>query len=344
LVTLSCRCGDCFRLPEKAALQQIEIMKKLFFFFPVLVLNLLLMAQTLEGVDSSHFVIWPTITPAVANQTLPKPEIKTITLTNGLALEYAEQGDEAGTPVIFLHGYSDSWRSWETVMPHLPSSLHVFALSQRGHGNSSKPATSYHPQDFAADVAAFMKLKGLKEAVIAGHSMGATITQCFAVNYPVMAKAVVLVASLAAYDKPVITEFKKMIDDLKDPVDSAFVTEFQKSTILRPTPGMSLDTIVAESRKLPVHVWKGVAVGWKVSDFRKALPAYTKPALIVWGDKDSYCSLEDQETLRKALKKSTLKIYEDVGHALHWEVPERFAGDLVQFVQSLPSETGLAKQ
>lgn len=139
-----------------------------------------------------------------------------------------------------------------------------------------------------------------------------------------MAKGVVLVASFADYSRPVITEFKAVIDALADPVDSTFVAEFQKSTITQPMPGLSLDSVVAESRKLPAHVWKGVAAGWKVSDFRKALLAYTKPALIVWGDKDAYCPLTDQYALRKALKGSTLAVYNGIGHALHWEVPERF--------------------
>ena len=38
--------------------------------------------------------------------------------------------------MLLLHGVSDSWRSFEPVLPHLPASLHAFALSQRGHGDS----------------------------------------------------------------------------------------------------------------------------------------------------------------------------------------------------------------
>jgi alpha-beta hydrolase superfamily lysophospholipase len=57
----------------------------------------------------------------------------------------------AGVPVILLHGITDSWRSFEPVLPHLPASIRAFALSQRGHGDSERPAAGYHPRDFAAD-------------------------------------------------------------------------------------------------------------------------------------------------------------------------------------------------
>ena len=61
-------------------------------------------------------------------------------LPTGVTLSYVEQGDPSGTPVILLHGITDSRRSFETMMPGLPRSLRVFAISQRGHGDSSKPA------------------------------------------------------------------------------------------------------------------------------------------------------------------------------------------------------------
>ena len=63
---------------------------------------------------------------------------KRIKLATGVELAYVEQGDPAGVPVIFLHGITDSWHSFEPVLPHL----------------SEHPAAGYWPQNFAADVAA----------------------------------------------------------------------------------------------------------------------------------------------------------------------------------------------
>ena len=100
------------------------------------------------------------------------PPVKSLELPGRTKLEYVEQGDPSGVPVVLLHGYSDSWRSFEPVLPHLPKSLRVFSLSQRGHGNSGRPEQGYRTEDFANDVRAFMDTLGLERAIVVGHSMG----------------------------------------------------------------------------------------------------------------------------------------------------------------------------
>jgi pimeloyl-ACP methyl ester carboxylesterase len=61
------------------------------------------------------------------------------------------------------------------------------------------------------------------------------------------------------------------------------------------------------------------------------------PTLIFWGDKDSIFHREDQDMLLKTIPHATLKVFPDTGHALHWERPERFAKDLLQFIASPPA-------
>ena len=265
----------------------------------------------------------------------PDFNVKKIKLSTGVQLEYAEQGDPGGIPVIMLHGFTDSWQSFAPVLPYLPGSIHVFALSQRGHGNSSKKATSYKAEDFAKDVAAFIKEKHIGPAIIVGHSMGSTNAQCFAAHYPKLTRVLILVGSFAGFDKPMIHEFKTVIDGLKDPVDSTFIVEFQKSTLTKPVSPERFQVIVEESLKVPAHVWKGVAAGWASAGYLNALQNFDKPVLIIWGDKDAYCPKEDQFLLNKALSNSTLIVYEGTGHANHWEEPERFANDLIDFVLKL---------
>ncbi len=83
-------------------------------------------------------------------------EDRYVDLPTGVRLNYVERGDPRGTPVVLLHGYTDSRRSYDRVLPLLPSSFHVFAVTHRGHGDSSKPDAGYLPSDFAADLAAFL--------------------------------------------------------------------------------------------------------------------------------------------------------------------------------------------
>jgi non-heme chloroperoxidase len=84
------------------------------------------------------------------------PIVKVLDLPNQVKLPYVEQGNQSGFPLIFLHGYADSWHSFERVLPHLPNYIHTFALTQRGHGDASRPITGYRIHDFVADLLAFM--------------------------------------------------------------------------------------------------------------------------------------------------------------------------------------------
>ncbi|HTV21071.1 MAG TPA: alpha/beta fold hydrolase, partial [Polyangiaceae bacterium] len=71
------------------------------------------------------------------------PSLHRVQLSTGVELEYLEQGAPNGTPVVFLHGFTDSHRSFDRNLPSFPRRFHVFALDQRGHGNSSKPECCY---------------------------------------------------------------------------------------------------------------------------------------------------------------------------------------------------------
>jgi pimeloyl-ACP methyl ester carboxylesterase len=77
---------------------------------------------------------------------------KSAELANGLRLSYAEKGANLGTPLILLPGIADSWRIFEPLLAELPENVHVYALSQRGHGDSDRPTTGYRTRDFAENL------------------------------------------------------------------------------------------------------------------------------------------------------------------------------------------------
>lgn len=261
---------------------------------------------------------------------------KMITLPSGVRLEYAEQGSASGIPVIFLHGYTDSWQSFNQVLPLLPESIHAYSVSQRGHGDSDRPKKGYNPGDFALDLADFMQELQIGPAIIVGHSMGATVAQRFALDYPYMIKALVLISSFASFKtNPGISELQGIIAKIEDPIDSGFVYEFQKSTLFRPLEPAVLRTYVHESLKVPADVWKAAAEESLSVDYSKELEELNIPVLIIWGDKDSFCPESDQHILAKAIKRSTLIIYNGVGHAIHWEDPERFTKDMLGFIDKI---------
>jgi non-heme chloroperoxidase len=173
----------------------------------------------------------------LSNQIVPH----TITLSNGVNLEYVEKGNKDATAVIFLHGFSDSWHSFETVMKMLPPDFHLVSLSQRGHGNSSKPNVGYHPKDFANDLSLFINEKKLGASIIVGHSMGGYVAQQFAVSYPGLTKALVLIDTDAYFaDNPGFTDFTDEILKFERPVDYSFARDFQLSTLSKPLDSLQL--------------------------------------------------------------------------------------------------------
>ncbi|NOT56634.1 MAG: alpha/beta hydrolase [Deltaproteobacteria bacterium] len=267
---------------------------------------------------------------------------KSIALPTGVTLSYVEQGDPNGVPVILLHGVTDSWRSFELVLPYLPPRIHAFALSQRGHGDTDRPMTGYGFRDFAADVAAFMDTLQLHTAVVLGHSMGSGVAQRFALAYPERLSGVVLVGSFATLPtNPVVREFwDTVVSTLRDPIEPRLVREFQQSTLARPVPAAFFETVVNESLKVPARVWRATFTTFLQEDWAGELRKITAPTLIVWGDQDVFCPRGDQDLLVTAIADSRLRIYPNAGHAPHWEEPERFANEVITFIAWLAASSG----
>jgi pimeloyl-ACP methyl ester carboxylesterase len=261
---------------------------------------------------------------------------RSVEVAAGLRLPYVEQGDPAGLPVLFLHGYTDSWRSFAGLLPCLPQSLRAIALTQRGHGDADRPRTGYAPGDFAADLARFMDALGIGTAVIAGHSMGGTIARRFALDYPDRTRGVTLLGAFATFrDNPEVRGLWKAIQCLLDPVPPRFAREFQESTLARPVHPAFLAAVIAESLKLPAPVWRAVLAGLLEHDFQPEPGAIAAPTLVVWGDQDRFVPRADQEALVAGSTRARLLVYSGAGHAFHWEDPARFAADLAAFCASL---------
>lgn len=255
-----------------------------------------------------------------------------ITLRNGVRLDHAEAGEGFAPPVLLLHGFSDSWRSFEPVLPLLPHGLRALVPSFRGHGGSDRPAAGYGPGHLAADIAAFMDALGLPKAVVVGHSMGGSVALRLAIEHPGRVAGLVLVGARASWrGHPDLLPLARQIDALRDPVDPAFVRDFQESTIAGPVPPGLLDTVVAESLRLPARVWRAaMREGVLGADDEGRLGRVAAPTLLLCGDRDGLAA-DAQALLAAGIRGARRVTYAGVGHALHWEQPQRFAKDLAAF-------------
>src|SRR5215212_7125868 len=127
---------------------------------------------------------------------VPQLRFATTRLRTGPQVHYAEQGDPDGEPLVFVHGYPDSWYSFSRLLPLLaPARWHAYAFDQRGFGDSQRPAGGYTPDDFAADVVAFLDAVGVARATLVGHSMGSFIARRVAETHPERVARLVLIGS-----------------------------------------------------------------------------------------------------------------------------------------------------
>ena|SRR5215203_156727 len=262
-----------------------------------------------------------------------------VSLSTGVGMEYVEHGPLDGLPVVFLHGVTDSWRSFERVLPLLPPSIHGYAISARGHGDSSRPVRGYLLSDMSTDLRAFMDAVGIERAVIVGHSMGAMVAQQFVVDHRDRVSGLVLMGAFATlFQDPGLTDFyRSAIVPLADPIDAAFAREWQQSTVARPVASDYLETVVAETLKVPARIWREAFEGFlNTPDFSADLALAPVSTLVLWGDKDTYATREHQNRLASVIPGAKLLIYEGAGHALHWEDPAEFAKELVTFITTMP--------
>jgi non-heme chloroperoxidase len=254
-------------------------------------------------------------------------------LPDGRQIEYVEQGRRSGTSLLMLHGITDTWRSFEPVLPWLPVDWHAVAISQRGHGGSDA-AASYRTRDFAADAAAVVRALDLAPCVVVGHSMGAVNALRFAIDHPGLVRAVVAAGAFASFgDKPPLVDF--IVDDvltLGDTVPRPLAEQFQRDTIAGPVAPGLIETMVDECLRTPAATWKAAFAGLLEDDFGAELARIDAPVLLPWGDADVFAPESDQQRLQQVLPRASRVVFRGIGHALHWEQPERFAAELLRFV------------
>jgi pimeloyl-ACP methyl ester carboxylesterase len=257
-------------------------------------------------------------------------------LKSGLTLNYVVQGDPKGPPIVLLHGVGDSWHSWELVLPHLPKTFRVYAVTLRGHGLTDHPASGYTRADFAGDVTQFLAELDLRDVRLVGHSLGSFVAQeVVETDDAGRVSRLVLVGSGPGgpRDPAVTSGLRDLFASLRDPIDETFARDFQSGTAYQPLPPAFLETMIGEVRRVPARVWNELASHLADATAVERLARIRVPTLLLWGDKDGMLTRADQDGLLAGIKGSKLVVYANTGHALHWEEPVRFAQDLAAFAR-----------
>ncbi len=272
---------------------------------------------------------------------------QSIALPDGETLAYLTMGDPAGTPVVLIHGYTDSARDWVPLIPYLAPRLRLILVDLRGHGRSGKPECCYTRLDFAYDIKLLLDALQVGRADIVGHSMGSFIAQTFAEFWPQRTGRVVLISSSggrrpgAAPPAPKL-DYVAAIRRLKEPIDpdSKFMIEWWSS----PTP-VDPDFLRRQRQDaaaIPLRVWlavldQGLLDDLDHGDLQRTLPRLKAPVLLIWGSADPIMDEGSRATLREALPQAQVKIFPGLGHNPFWEQPAKCAGVINEFLAAVVS-------
>jgi pimeloyl-ACP methyl ester carboxylesterase len=262
----------------------------------------------------------------------PSPRLAHLRLPSGTRLHYAESGNPGGTPVLFIHGWPDSWFSFSRVMPLLPEGIRALAFDQRGFGDSDKPDSGYAIPDMAADAIAFLDALGIDRAMVVGHSFGSFVARQVAIARPQRVASLVLIGTGLPSANPVTREVQASLRDLRDPIPVAFARDFQAGTVHHPVPPAFFERIVAESMKLPPRLWRLTIDRLLEHDDAAQLARIAAPTVLLWGDHDALFPRADQDRFVAALPAARLVIYDDTGHCPNWERPEKVAAEIARLV------------
>ncbi|NOX17223.1 MAG: alpha/beta hydrolase [Chlorobi bacterium] len=118
--------------------------------------------------------------------------VKTATVNENIKIAYIDEGAGDQT-IIFIHGLGSYLRAWEKNIPALKEKYRCIAIDLPGYGKSDKGIYPYSMDFFADVIKEFTEELNIKNAVIAGHSLGGQIAISTALKYPEIVSKLILV-------------------------------------------------------------------------------------------------------------------------------------------------------
>lgn len=109
---------------------------------------------------------------------------------NGVRLHYYIGGK--GSPVVLLHGYTQTSHMWQPLMPQLAENHTVIVPDLRGAGDSSRPESGYDKKTMAVDIHELVTSLGFAQASVVGHDIGLMVAYAYAAQFPQQTERLVL--------------------------------------------------------------------------------------------------------------------------------------------------------
>jgi len=258
---------------------------------------------------------------------------KVVRLPNGLKLAYVEAGNPNGEPLLLLHGYTDSSRSWSLIAPYL-AKHRLLIPDQRGHGATDAPECCYSLSQFAFDAKLFLDALGVQRAAVIGHSLGSMVAITMAAEYPDRVRSITLIGSTALMPVKRGDWLYDNATALKGPLDpkSQFGKDWHPAN--QPT---AVDPVFAEAAneeilRIPLHVWHSVMRELASTPVGRHAADVKVPVLILSGGKDLIFTAEHHRSLLAAFPNADAHVYAELGHNPNWEKPADVAERIDAFL------------
>ncbi len=251
-----------------------------------------------------------------------------------MKLHFKKLGE--GQPVIILHGVFGSSDNLTIVAKRIAASHEVYLVDQRNHGHSP------HSQDFnysllTQDVLEFIQEHNLHQPILIGHSMGGKVAMNVALNQgETLSKLVVVDIAPRFYALHHQNILQALVTDV-----SGFSSRSEVEAALAPLlPEFSTRQFIMKN----LHRKESGGFEWRINvksltDNIEQVGAqissdkpFTKPVLVVKGEKSNYIKDEDIAEFRALFPHCQFAEVKGAGHWVHAESPEGFLDVVMPFL------------
>lgn len=261
----------------------------------------------------------------------------------GLAVHYRDEG--AGEPVVLLHGALSSLHTWDGWTSELSNEYRVIRLDLPGYGLTGPNSDGVYGFDYYVEfLAGFLDALGIERASIAGNSLGGGITWAFAAQYPERVDKIILLNAAGFISETDEISLSRLLRSPLLRTAARYITpRFLVASFVRQVygdPGKIDDDTVTryyrllrrEGNRDTLLAFGGSAASYSGMDIRQALASISAPALILWGDEDSWIPVDNAYLFKESLPGSTLIVYEGAGHVPMEEIPLETVRDVITFL------------
>jgi 3-oxoadipate enol-lactonase len=255
---------------------------------------------------------------------------------NGIEIHYELRG--SGTPLLLIAGFGCDHLIWVTAVPALAAQHQVILFDNRGTGRTSAPDRPYTVPEMAEDAAGLLDKLGVRQADVAGHSMGGQIALELALSHPDKVRSLTLLCSLARCDarQKALIETWGELPRILEPLMVARVIQpwmFTEAFYARPGAVDQLLGALTQNPFLPpAHALYHQSRAVSAADLSDRLGNVRCPTLVLAGREDILVPMHFAEELAGGIPNAELVVLEKVGHGMLIEAPAAVSGAILRFV------------